>query len=149
MEAKMKTTAVIYSALIAGAIVGLLSITPLVGCLVCLWLILGGLISVPIYQAFDRAKVRLEPSQGLLLGLLSGLVAAVIASIIGAFINAATYTQALEFLRNQEYFGETFRNIPFITSGGFSFIGLICNLIFYPIFGLLGGLIGAALFKKQ
>jgi hypothetical protein len=145
----MKTSALIYSALIAGGIVGLLSVTPLVGCLVCLWLILGGLISVPIYQAFDRSTTRLQPSQGILLGVISGLVAAVIASIIGAFINAATYTQMINYLQSQEYFRDFFGQVPLISSGGFTFLGLICNLIVYPIFGLLGGLLGAALFKKQ
>lgn len=145
----MKTSAVIYSVLIAGGIVGLLSVTPLLGCLVCLWLIMGGLISVPIYQAFDRATTRLQPSQGLLLGVLSGLVAAVIASIVGAIIGAASLNQVLNFIENNPMIQDTLGSLSFLRTTGFSFFGLICNMIVYPIFGLLGGLLGAALFKKQ
>jgi hypothetical protein len=58
-------------------------------------------------------------------------------------------SQVLNYIRSDPGLSQAFQSIPdvvFTSAAGF--LGLLCNLIFYPIFGLLGGLIGAAVFKK-
>ena len=149
----MKATAVIFSALIAGVIAGVLNSIPLICCGICFWLLLAGFIAVPLYQAFDKPARTLTASQGLLLGLFAGIVAAIVASLFGLLRGSVSIDEALAVARSYEQFDAL---IPYMEQasrlGGGSLISLwsmLCNLVIYSIVGLLGGLIGAAVFKKQ
>jgi hypothetical protein len=149
----MKASAVILSALIAGVIAGVLNSIPLVCCGLCFWLLLAGFIAVPLYQAFDKPARTLTSSQGLLLGLFAGIAAAIVASLFGLLRGSVSIDEVLAVARSYDQFDAL---IPYMEQasrlGGGGLIQLwsvLCNLVFYSIIGLLGGLIGAAVFKKQ
>jgi hypothetical protein len=149
----MKASAVIFSALIAGVIAGVLNSIPLICCGLCAWLLLAGFIAVPLYQMFDKPARTLTASQGLILGLLAGVVAAIVASVFGLLKGSVSIDEALAAVRTYDQLAPL---VPYMEQasrlGGGSLVSLwsmLCNLVLYSIIGLLGGLIGAAVFKKN
>jgi hypothetical protein len=149
----MNTRGFLLASLVGGLAMSLFSNIPilnLANCFICLWLWTGGIFAVFLYRKFAKDAAPLTPSQGLLIGLLAGVVGAIISTIISSFAAPNFQAQAMRLLENNALLGNSVKTytdlIP--TAAGFSFISLVCNLILYPLFGLVGGLIGAALFKN-
>ena len=151
----MKASAVILAALIAGVIAGVLNSIPLICCGICFWLLLAGFIAVPLYQAFDKPARTLTASQGLILGLLAGVAAAIVASIFGLLRGSVSIDEALTAVRAYDQLEPLVPYLEQASRLGGDGGGLVqlwstlCNLVVYSIIGLLGGLIGAAVFKKN
>lgn len=150
----MKASAVIISVLLVGIVVSLMSGLPLVQCGCCLWILLGGFLAVPLYQAFDKPSRTLTSGQGILLGFLVGVVAAVGVSILNYFIGATSIDEAMRTIRSNPDLGPVlapaFDRFPeAFTQGAATLVGLVCNLVIYPLLGILGGVVGSALFKKS
>lgn len=150
----MNTRAFLISTLIAGAVMGLLSNIPLlnlVNCLLCAWLWGGGILAVFLYRRFAPEHFELTSSNGILLGLVAGVFGAVIGAIVSVIFQAATQQTFVRLIEQQELFRSELA--PYMdtlrSAGGFSFFGLVCNLIFYPLFGLVGGLLGVNFFKGK
>ena len=115
------------------------------------------------------ARLAPEASDALILGLLAGIVGAILATMISAIILLAVgpveqemvQRWMMKFLEKLEQRGsipsESIDQIreQFEKSAkeGFSMnsimFGFIANLIIYPIFGMLGGLLGHGLFGRQ
>ena len=146
----MKGSALIIAVLIAGVITAILGSIPLVNCLFCIWIFVGGLISVPLYQAFDKPARTLSSGQGVLLGVITGVVAAILVTIVSSIVGQATLNQIINFVNSNPDLQSLLGDIsPSVQQAGFSLFSLFCNLIFYVVGGLLGGLLGAAIFKKS
>lgn len=145
----LQNRSVWMTALIAGALMGVLSSIPgvsLVNCLLCGWLWLGGIFAVWYYKRSYAGIVT--PGDGALLGAAAGLIGAVVGTILGAVIGAsatmAQLTQAGEML------GETGDAVIALMAGGVgTVIMFFFNLVFYVGFGALGGLIGASMFGRR
>ena len=164
-EKPSKLRSVILGGLIIGAISGIPGLN-LLNCCCCAGILLGGAISVYLYkQEFTHEMPPMESSDALILGIISGIIGALITTFLGAMItlvfgqietemvrnlldkleNQGTFPQSLiDKLRNQ--FEETIKEGR--TVGGI--LGsMIIDLIIFPIFSMLGGLIGFGIFGKK
>ena len=143
----MNTRAFWLSTLIAGvaiAVFGNLPVFNLINCALCVWVWIGGALSVVLYRRFHGDRPVVSAGQGAGLGALSGLIGAVLGA--GVFLITSplsvpmfnTLASALE-LENEVYFEN-----GLLGNIGSSFIFLVIDAILYPIFGALGAMIAAA-----
>ncbi len=135
----------INAALMAGGITGLLSSIPvvnLVNCLLCGWVWAGALLGVWLYRRSD--STTLDSGKGALIGLSTGVVAAVVGIMFGFLLGGIGLglVNLSDVGPAADYFG------GLAASGLFNIIGGLFNIVFYALFGTLGGVIGAEVFKK-
>ncbi|HVL66684.1 MAG TPA: hypothetical protein VM364_05425 [Vicinamibacterales bacterium] len=142
-------------ALLGGVFIGVLSGLPIVNagnCCCCLWVIAGGVLAVYLRQ--QNLPAAVASAEGALLGLLAGAIGGVISAII------STFTGPIQFdwmVRVAESMGdvppEVREGLERARTSGATMAGLIGGMIFsvvvYGIFGMLGGLLGVAIFKKN
>jgi hypothetical protein len=146
-------------ALLGGLFTGVLSALPFISvgnCVCCLWVVCGGVLAVYLLQQNQAHMV--EAGDGALVGLLSGLVGAVLATVLGFLIQSIMGPFGAEFLSS---LADQASGLPpglqpwvdqFATTGfgvAALIVGLVFNSILFSIFGMLGGLIGQAVFRKQ
>ena len=143
----------ILSALIAGAIIGVLANLPLlnfINCFLCLWVWVGGILGVVFYRRFQHGGPDLTPGQGAGLGAIAGLIGA----FVGVVVFAATSFISMPLMAR---LAETFQvqgDLPFRTGGpgaviASTFFFFLVNVVAYPFFGALSGLVGASLLRKS
>jgi hypothetical protein len=161
------------SAALAGTAMGVVSALPglnLINCCCCAGIIGGGILAMYLYrQEFHEGMAPLEASDGLVLGILAGLVGAFAATVISMMILLVFGAWEAEMMRGfVEKFlesmeesgslpGEAADNIRDALEQAFAesttvvgvLSGLVMNLIIYPIFGMLGGLLGYTFFKPK
>lgn len=133
--------------IIAGAAAGLLSGIPfvnLVNCCFCAWMIGGGVLAVNLVS--KKTPDVIEAGEGAIIGALAGVICGVIAGSIGAvfqFIGVGTSPMA-NIPGQQNPMAELATNAAAMAA-----VTLCFSILIYPIFGAVGGLIGAAVFKKK
>ncbi len=161
------------SAALAGTAMGVISALPglsLINCCCCAGIIGGGILAVYLYkQEFKEGMPSLESTDGLVLGILAGLVGAFAATVINLMILFVFGAWEAEFARSIiDKILESMEDSGGLPSGSADNIremmeqamsesttvvgiltGLIMNLIIYPIFGMLGGLLGYTFFKPK
>jgi hypothetical protein len=150
----------VLPALYGGIIIAAISAIPglnLLNCLCCAGVLLGGALSVFFYKKdLKPDQPPLASGTAIQLGALSGVFGAIIGTAIAAAIMAAFGNVSRQFLasflegfRDQmpsEAFDQALRGLE---SGGFTMLTLIVSLIIDTLFGLLGGLIGFAIWKPK
>lgn len=153
------TASKLQPSLLAGLFIGVLSALPIISagnCLCCLWVVSGGVLAAYLLQQDQPTPI--ESGDGAIVGLLAGLVGAVLASLLAIPIQMMMGPLSADiFRRIAEQAGDAppeFRTaIEQLAAGSVGvvavFIGLVFNLIFFSVFGLLGGLLGQALFKRS
>jgi hypothetical protein len=141
-----------------GLFIGVLSALPFVSALngcCCLWVVCGGLLTSYLLQ--ESRPVALTAGDGAIGGLLAGAIGAVISSILSAIITAASGMSMNGAVEQMLERGgelppglvralEQMRDVPSVAWVALSFFVV---LIVYPIFSMLGGLLGVAIFKKN
>lgn len=150
----MNSRSFFLSALIAGVVIGLLGNLPLlnfINCFLCIWVWLGGALSVFLYRRYRPGDQGLTSAQAAGLGALSGLIGAffgILVFILTASLSAPLFEGMMRSLQIEE-------DMPMQT-GGFmgvliqALIFLIINLVLYPLFGALAALItGSLVWKKH
>lgn len=167
----MNSQALLITSLVTGAIIGVLSGTPLLNlanCLFCMWIWAASIFGVWFYRR-NAGDAPVSTAQGAGIGALSALFGALVSTILAAFFalifgdvmytalidligNLAAQsadpevaTMALEVQRELEAALAAGQTGPSLISMLFN---LIFNMITYPIAGAIGGAIGAALFGK-
>ena len=155
----------IKAAAIGGSVAGVASEIPLVGAInvACCALIIGGAI-LAVYLAF-RNEPPTETSQlgaGAAIGALSGVFAAVAGTIISvplAWLFGNAMAEGIsEFLESSD--AVQIEGLPrdllesLSSSGegvalGALLLGFVFSLVLYTIFATLGGVVGAAIFRKK
>jgi hypothetical protein len=161
----MNTKSMLLAAGLGGVAMAFLTAVPLVGIFgscCCLWAGLwgSGILSVWIYRQTDKTLPALSVGQGVLLGLLAGVVGAVLGSIFGGLVSlisggvsSAAYLDYMNQVPGMsEYMNESSRQMieQFASTGSNILVSTLCNFVLYPVFGMIGGLIGTALiWKKQ
>jgi hypothetical protein len=159
----MNTKSLLLAAGLGGVAMALLTDIPLVGILgscCCLWVGLwgGGILSVWIYRQSDKTQPALSVGQGVLLGLLAGLVGAVLGSILGGVfslisggISSAAYMDYLNQAGMSQYMDSSTQQIidQVASTGSNILVSTLCKFVLYPVFGMIGGLIGTALIWKK
>lgn len=146
-------------ALYGGLVLGILSALPFVSVgnlCCCLWILTGGAVAAYVLQANQAEPIT--PGDGAIVGLLAGVVGAfvqlVVSIPIGLLMGPIQGRLMERLLENARDMPDNVR--PFmdaIRHGGFSVIGAILGFFVFLflalVFSTLGGLIGAALFKKK
>ncbi len=144
----LNSRSLMFSGLIAGVAMGLLSHIPLVQCLNCLlfaWVWGGGIGAVFLYRRYEK-NPALSSTQGLVLGAAAGVVGAVVGGITAAIfagMNAA-FSEALNNLLGNNGSGI----FSIFLASGFSLLGIFRDIVIYGIVGAIGGLIATALIWK-
>jgi hypothetical protein len=148
----MNTRAYWLSALVGGLVIGFLGNLPLlnfVNCLLCIWVWLGAGLAVALYRRFAPGAEPLTLGQGAGLGAVAGVIAVVVGTIVYALTRFITMPMINSIIDAIEAQGISTN----FSSGTWGFFGIgffaCLNLMLYPLFGALGGLIGASLFGKK
>jgi hypothetical protein len=147
--------------LYAGIAIGVLSAQPIINignCVCCLWVVGGGAMAVYLMQ--QNHPFAVNAADGALVGLMAGAIGGIIAAILSIPIMMAfggVQQRLLERLAENPDFPEQTRDMirtmgGSMARGGAVVIRLMIGLFsacIYAIFGMLGGLLGVALFKKK
>jgi len=145
-------------ALYGGVFIGVLSALPLVNmgnCICCLWVVSGGALALYLVQ--QNQPYPVTAADGALVGLLAGVIGGALGALLSIPVQMAmgpVQQQVLQryVLSNPDVPEETKELIRNMGGRGATAIGTVINLIFSvcigAIFGMLGGLLGVALFKK-
>ena len=144
-------------ALWGGVFIGVLSSLPLVqfgNCCCCLWVLAGGALAAHLRQ--QSLPYQIAAAEGALVGLMAGAVGAFIATAISIPMQMMTGPIMQGWIDRMvagnpdlpPELRDAMSRTRVGAAGGW-IIGLLATLIIYPVFALLGGLIGAAMFKKN
>jgi hypothetical protein len=149
----MNTRTFVYSALLAGAVIGVLGNLPifnLINCLLCIWVWLGGFLAVYLYRRMERGAASLTPAQGAGLGALAGLIGAGVGIVVyslTSFISMPLFASFVRFMQIE-------RDLPFdrvdpAAIAGSTFFFFVLDALLYPLFGAISSFITASLMRKQ
>jgi hypothetical protein len=141
-------------ALFGGLFIGVLSALPLVNVAncCCLWMIAGGVLAAYVMQQGHPWPISL--SDGALAGLLAGVIGAVVYLLVGGLLTLSMGPLMHEWSRMAvERSGDIpaeMRDIMrWMSRPGVSLaVGFVLQFFFGAIFAAVGGLLGAAIFKK-
>lgn len=143
-------------ALLGGLLIGVLSSLPIVQAgnfCCCLWVIVGGLLTVYLQQ--QNRPDPIETSEALIGGLLAGIIGAVITGLVGmlmmqfaAGIWQPEMQRALEENPEIPPHVRDFVN-RLMSSESLGLIMMLIYLPIYAIFAMLGALLGLAFFRKK
>lgn len=152
---------------IAGAVMTLLSVTPLVSIInlfCCAGVIIGAAAGVYTYNrdVINLGRI-LEIKDGVMIGILGGIITAIIYT--GFFLSIQLFSEgnmftemssdlekfgmpvSPEYYQVMDHFNDETRKYGF--SPTLTGVTLLLNLIVYPLFGGLGGLLTANLLRKK
>jgi hypothetical protein len=142
-------------ALFGGLFIGVLSALPIINIAncCCLWIIGGGVLATYLMQ--QNHPYPIAASDGALAGLLAGLIGGVVGTILSIPIEmmmGPVQRQILERLlaSNPDIPAETRQMLENMNAGGLAIaFKLVFSVCVGAVFGMLGGLLGVALFKKK
>src|SRR4051812_7489732 len=145
-------------AVFGGLFIGVLSALPIVniGNCCCLWVIGGGVLATYLMQ--QNHPYPIAASDGALVGLLAGLIGGVLGTLLSIPVEMMMGPVQKQFMetilsRSQDMPEETRRMLENLNSGALSPVMIMLKLVFAvcvgAVFGMLGGLLGVALFKKK
>lgn len=143
-----------------GLFIGVLSALPFISagnCCCCLWIVTGGVLAAYLRQ--QQSPYAIPASEGALVGLLAGVIGGVLAVVLSIPMQAITGPMQQRmvdwvFSMNPDMPGELRDAIERASrDAGSNPAAIAMNFVFYLIagiiFGMLGGLLGVAIFKKN
>jgi len=160
-------------ALISGIVIGVVSSVPgvsLINCCCCAGVWLGGVLAMYLYkQQFTEGMPPLESSDALMLGLMAGVIGAFTATCINILILVTFGPVEAELVKSivgnmldrlseqgsmpsdmvetlKEQIDQSIKDAGRMSN---IFGGLFITLIVYPIFTILGALLGYAIFRPK
>ena len=149
------TTSYKKPALIGGAVMGALSGIPVVkfgNVCCCMWVIAGGVVAAYLLQEQEPAPIT--AGDGATVGLFAGLFGACVQLVISIpmqLLLAPFQRQVFERLAQNPDFPPQLQE--FLSSSSFGVISLVFGFVVMlcvgAIFSTLGGLLGAAIFKRK
>lgn len=142
------------SSLIGGLVIGVLSALPVISAgnlCCCLWVVTGGIVASYLLQQ-ERTE-PITPGDGALVGLLAGIAGAVVHLLLSiplAMLMAPMQRRMIEQLVNRGSIPPEWQDLFASAAGGGLglTIGFLLMLFVGSIFATLGGLLGAAVFRK-
>jgi hypothetical protein len=140
-------------AFLGGLTIGVLCVLPFVSCCCCLWMLGGGALAVYLRQ--QSSPVPIDAAEGALVGLMAGAIGGLIASVLSIPVEAVTGPMVQHALdrvlaANPDVSPNLRDQLERMASGPTAIVAkIIVNMIVYTIFGMLGGLLGVAIFKKN
>lgn len=153
-------------ALVGGAIIGVISAVPflnLINCFCCAGVLLGGLLAVMFYKnSITPEMAPLSPGDAIAVGALAGVFGAAISTILAAIILGLfgnlfgewMYEFMVQWIENAEIempeeLYDQLRESLLEQTPGDLMLSFFVEVIIYTPFGLLGGLLGYAIFKPK
>jgi len=148
----------VRSALMGGALMGVLSALPFVSvgnCCCCLWVVSGGVLAAYVLQQAQAAAI--DVGDGALAGLLAGVFGAFVFAVLSVPLSLASgpmerqvAERLLQVLPNvSEEMAGMLENVP---AGGLSAWGTVGGffimLLVGAVFSTIGGVIGAVMFRR-
>ena len=148
-------TSKLQPALLGGLLIGVLSSLPFVGNLnacCCLWVIVGGVLTSYLLQ--ERLPVPITAGDAAVAGLLAGVVGGLLAWAATAVMMALAggVGSSFDLLRRGDMppeFARVLDEVEHLPSWIWYVLFLVFHLLVFPIFSMLGALLGVALFKRQ
>ncbi len=140
-------------ALLGGVFIGVLSSLPVVNIVntcCCLWVVVGGVLTAYLQQ--QNRPDALDAAEAALGGLIAGLIGALISVPISALVAMSGDMQGqLQTMIDQWQMPPDVRDRLTGLMSGPRLVVLTAAITVptYAVFGLLGGLLGAALFRKR
>jgi len=146
-------------ALYAGIAIGVLSALPVINlgnCLCCMWVVGGGALAVYLMQ--QNHPYSVTAADGALVGLMAGAIGGLIAGLLSIPLMMAMgpFQQRLieRIADNPDIPEQTrtmIRNMGMNAAmgGAIAVVRMVFGACIDAVFGLLGGLLGVALFKKK
>jgi hypothetical protein len=143
-------------ALLGGLVIGVLSGLPLISggnCCCCMWILGGGALAVYLRQ--QNLPTAIDAAEGALVGLMAGAIGGVLATLIAVPMNMLFGDLQRQWM---EGFMASRGDVPpelremmdrMASGGGVIAMTAAFNLITGVVFGMLGGLLGVAIFKKN
>lgn len=149
-------------ALIGGVLLGILSAIPpfsLFNCACCAWVIGGGVLAANLYVKSSPSVVTLGSGVGLglLTGAIGGLVSTIFSIPVQILMNsvfAAYAAQARQIISELPNLPAVWRDM-ILSSGNTRFnvlsviLGALVSVTVFSLFGMLGGVLGVAIFEKR
>lgn len=147
-------------ALLGGVFIGVMSALPIVNagnCCCCLWVLAGGALAV--YLRKQNSTIPVTAAEGALVGLMAGAIGGVIGAVLNIPMQMlmgpiqAEWMSRIASAGNNDMPPEMREMIDRMASGGALgaagiFMSLV-NIITSTIFGMLGGLLGVAIFNRN
>ncbi len=142
-------------ALFGGLFIGVLSALPIINfanCC-CLWVIGGGVLATYLMQ--QNHPYPIAAADGALVGLLAGLVGGLLSTLLSIPIEMMIGPFQRQFMErilssNPDIPEETRRMLENMNVGAVAIaFKLVFSVFIGAVFGMLGGLLGVALFKKK
>ena len=142
-----------------GLFIGVLSALPIISagnCVCCMWVIGGGVLATYLMQ--QNHPYPIAAADGALVGLLAGLIGGVVGTIISIPVDMMMGPYMRQLMEriiasNPDFPSETRAMLDNMNAGAPGVVGTIVKLLMFmvvgSIFGMLGGLLGVALFKKK
>jgi hypothetical protein len=146
------TTDKLQPALLGGAVMGVLSALPIVSAgnvCCCLWVVAGGVVAAYLLQQNQTQPIT--PADGALVGFLAGIIGAVVTvalSIPITFLARPFEQEILERLAEMTGVEPQAVEWNLATAVAAIVLGGAVMLVIGAVFSTLGGLAGAALFRK-
>lgn len=143
-------------ALLGGAFIGVMSALPIVNmgnCCCCLWVLAGGALAVYLRQ--QQSAVPINAAEGALVGLLAGVLGGIIGVVLSIPIQMLIGPLQQEWVSrmmagNNDMPPEAREMMDRMMAGyALRTAGAVVNIIVSTIFGMLGGLLGVAIFKRN
>lgn len=145
-------------ALLGGVVIGVLSALPVINIAncCCAWILFGGALAAYLMQQNHPDPINV--GDGAIVGLLAGVIGAFVWAVASVPIGIAlapfqaemtreTLRNATELAPELRAFLERFAGAPTIGLG--LLIGFFTMLVISSLFGMLGGLFGALMFRKK
>jgi hypothetical protein len=145
-------------AVYGGLFIGVLSALPIIniGNCCCLWVIGGGVLATYLMQ--QNHPYPVATADGALAGLMAGVIGGIVGTLLSIPIMMMMGPFQKQFLegmlaRNAEIPEETRRMLENMNTAAVGAAAMAIKLVFSvcigAVFGMLGGLLGVALFKKK
>jgi hypothetical protein len=137
-------------ALLGGLFIGVLSSLPILSFCCCLWVIVGGMLTAYLQQQ-NRAD-PVDAGEAALGGLIAGLVGGAIAVAVSAVfaMSGEMQEQLNRLIEEMQLPVDLSDRLTGLMDGPrFILLNAAVTLPVYAVFGLIGALLGSAIFRKK
>ena len=140
----------VWGGLFIGVITGV-PILNFINCFCCVGVIAGGMLSVYLYRTGLKEDQYMTMSDGVAVGLLAGILGAVCGAILHSIFGAMS-RDILEFASkyiDYPWMDEILYNFTTAqVAKSFFLVNILGNLLIDCVFGLVGGILGFAVYGK-
>ena len=143
-------------ALLGGVFIGVMSALPIISagnCCCCLWVLSGGALAVYLRQ--QNLPHSIDAAEGALMGLLAGFIGGIIGAILAIPVHMMLGPLQEQWVgrilsSNEDMPPEIRDAVERAMAGNTMRVaGMLVNVVVSVVFGMLGGLLGVAIFKKN